>query len=240
MLTSGYIRDQRFEVLIGKIIPNEIPLLIALFYPINIEFEGNSFNLTAVEKEFISEWLEDTLLNDGENETTNNFLTSTLLYDANKDGYKGTIYYSICDKQINKFTIIESEYDHIFAGFLSVKTDNVNYDFVKDENAFLCLIRSKSKDHKPAKYKLKEHASAYYEDDDYGPIFGRGDVWISVDDKNSSDSHFELHANSSFMGLHDNTLSGGKMWNDNNNEKSQKYTFKIRQMQTFRIDIQQS
>ena len=59
LLMFGYIREERIESLVDRVIPKEVPLLIALFYPIFIDFEGNTFNLTMEEKEMITKWLEE-------------------------------------------------------------------------------------------------------------------------------------------------------------------------------------
>ncbi len=62
LLISGYVRDGTIESVIGRIIPNEILLVIAMFYPIYIEFEGSSIKLTVDEKEMITSWLNEQIL----------------------------------------------------------------------------------------------------------------------------------------------------------------------------------
>ena len=91
LLISGYIRDQEFESMIDRVIPNEIIFMIALFYPIYIEFEGSSIKLTMDAKQIITSWLNKQILdkNKSNNKTV---LNSTLLYNGNRDGFEAKPY----------------------------------------------------------------------------------------------------------------------------------------------------
>ena len=136
LLIFGYFRDQKIESLVDSIIPKEIPLLIGLFYPMFIDFNGNTSDLTMKEKETVTMWLEEVLLNNSTK--TRHLLTSSLLYDANKDGYTAKAYHEKCDHEKNKLMIIETEYDHIFGCFLSVTTiTNIpTMKYYRDQNHF--------------------------------------------------------------------------------------------------------
>ena len=232
----GYIRDNKIESLISNIIPNEIPLLIAVFYPIFIDFEGNSFNLTMDEKKFITEWLEEVLLDDT---TQNNVLSSSLVYDANQHGYQGSIYHEKCNKEINKFTIIESIHQHVFGGFTSVEIPpspcGYSGAFFNDPKSFLFLIRSKFKDHQPKMYKVGDDIgeNALYVDSDYGPIFGETEIALLLNNKNEKGSHFVYHRGSTYPGIKGNTLCGG----DTFEEEDNMFQFIAKNIQTFTIHL---
>ena len=57
LTVSGYIRKLQKKLQID--IPNDIWLIIIMFYPNCIEFEGNTMNLTSKQKEMITSWFID-------------------------------------------------------------------------------------------------------------------------------------------------------------------------------------
>ena len=122
LLLKGYHRELEKEWNIN--IPDEMVSLISLFFPKYIDFEGCTISLTDEEKELITNWLIDTF--DSSQGHTFMNVTSTLLYDMDKDGDKGEDYHDKCDNHPNTFTIIQLEdYDHII-GFYVNKPIGIN------------------------------------------------------------------------------------------------------------------
>ena len=154
-------------------------------------FTENTFNLTTREKEYITSWLEEVLLD--EEHSKNKILSSKLLYDGLKDGFSGKSYVTNCDKHPNKFVIVQTEYQNIFGGFASVNTDlNIKTGFHKDSKAFLCLIRTKDACKEPVLCKIskKSENNAFYYDEDVGPVFGDVTCALLLDDKNTKYSNW--------------------------------------------------
>ena len=233
-LIFGYLRDQRFAAMIGQLIPKDIPMLIAEFYPICIDFTQNAFDLTLDEKELLTKWLRSQLLDNDEQEAQNKFLTSTLLYDSQNDGYKNQDYKTKCDKHPNKLTFVKTEYDHIFGGFISPITHSNYNEFFEDDKSFLFLLRSKFKDHTPkiCKIEPKSADKAYLGAPNLGPIFGEGEVAFLIDSKNLTDSHFVSHR-TSHQNVSGNELCGGVEYDP----APATHSFAMKIMQTFRIDV---
>lgn len=237
LLISGYFRDHKIESLVDGIIPKEIPLLICLFYPMFIDFNGNTSDLSMKEKEIVTMWLEEVLLDNSTK--TSHILTSSLLYDANKHGYTAKAYHEKCDHEKNKLMVIETEYDHIFGCFLSVATITNKIPTMKyyaDPNSFLCLIRSTFKHQEPKIYKLKNTmgTEAYFYGDAYGPVFGACEVVLLLHDENTRDAFYLNHMTATFTGVYGNILCGGKSLMT----KNLQYEFKVKNMQIFRINIE--
>ena len=131
LIVSGFIREHKLDKMMSQIIPIEIPLIIAAFYPICIAFEGNAFNLSLEEKINITSWLQQQLLQDKEEK--NIILSSQLLYDGRQHGFTPIAYNIKCDKESNKLTIVETEYNHIFGCFISVPTDSNQGGYISDK-----------------------------------------------------------------------------------------------------------
>eukprot|EP01084_Bolivina_argentea_P162566 282899_1 len=238
LIIFGYIRQQKLESLINKIIPPEIPSLIATFYPIYIDFTTNVFNLTISEKLTITSWIRQQLFSANKPyRYTTEILTSTLLYDGIRDGFNYEVYNNQCDNEPNKFIIVETEYNNIFGCFLSVITNCTESRFYSDPKTFLCLIRSQFKGHKPKICKIKNIENkvevSYYADELLGPVFGAAEVVLLSNNDNDNSSHFVNHDEGYFQNVHGNELCGG----DKYLPESTFNSFEIKNIQTFRINI---
>ena len=190
LLIAGYLRQNKIEV------PDELILLITLFHPCSIQFDGNAMNLTMKEKEIITSWFIKIF----ELETKRNYkLESKLLYDYNVDGKTGHDFHRECDGYTNTFSIVESEFNgHLFGGFLShelVKTDqNATY---ADNKAFLFVLRSGFDDTSiedfevPKMYQILPGEIEYayenwnFECNEYGPDFGRSSALVLLEDESN-------------------------------------------------------
>ena len=113
-----------------------------------------------------------------------------LLFKGSDHDFSAKQFHSLCDNKGPTITIIESEYGNIFGGYTS-KSWNTNFTFVKDENAFVFLIKS---DDESLLNKCPIICEVKGQNIDYavahnptaGPLFGIKDIWIH-DDCHKSD-----------------------------------------------------
>ena len=170
LTVTGYIRELQKKLEID--IPDDIWLIVVMFYPNYIEFEGNTMNLTRREKEIITSWFIDIFDLNRQKSVT---LTSELLYNYNKHGKEGCNFQEKCDGNINTFSIIQTQFNgHIFGCFTSKEIkqkDELRYH--RDDKAFLCVIRPCFKDKKAEIFKVKKDkmSDAYFHaaSVDWGP-----------------------------------------------------------------------
>eukprot|EP00483_Globobulimina_turgida_P002994 UN02999 len=155
LTVSGYIHELQNKLNID--IAQDIVLVIIMFYPSCIQFEGNTLNLTLNEKQTITSWFIDVF-----NLDNTSSISAKLLYRYNKDGTCGEDFHKKCDKINNQFSIIETEFAHIFGCFVSPATQDEGMGkYRADEKAFLCVIRSSFQDKEAEIYKIKEKKSKY-------------------------------------------------------------------------------
>ena len=195
LIVRGYLRELRMKLSID--IPDDIFIVILMFYPNGIDFIGNTMDLTLAEKDLITSWFIDIF----DIKDTKSIISSELLYDYNKDGRTGTDYHNKCDGNINTFSIIETEFNgHIFGCFLSRQLEEAwNPVYMNDKKAFLCIIRPafKDKDLKPQMFEIIQNKSynAYYNTSNWGPAFGSDDLTLlgdqGVNDVNHSGGYFD-------------------------------------------------
>ena len=222
LIVSGYIREAQQKLDVH--IPIDIWMVFIMFYQRCIQFGGNTINLTSNEKELITSWFIDIFDLQQKSPT----LTSTLLYDHNKDGKKGQNFHQKCDGNINTFTIVETEFNgHTFGCFFSkeLKSENrAGGNWIHDGKAFLCVIRSCFHDKGPELFKDETKVNTYFNADTWGPAF------------NSASLRLLTHSGSSCSygdGINGNSLCGGTEYN----EEKTRYSFKIKEMNTFTINI---
>lgn len=108
-----------------------------------------------------------------------------LLFTASEHDYCSKQFHSFCDDNGSTLTIIKSNHGNLFGGYTSKSwTSNGSGRYIKDENAFLFLLKSnKEKLEKqcPFSFNVKSGYSnhAIYCDTKYGPTFGFGkDIYI--------------------------------------------------------------
>ena len=137
LLVTEYCRNMPRELDIE--IPNDILLVIVLFFPNFIDFEGCKMDLTDDEKTLITNWLAATI-----SEFHNPVLFSTLLYDAEMHGKAAGDFHRKCDDHQNLFGIVKiKNFNHIIGFFVS-KSFNENDpkegtligNYVNDDKAF--------------------------------------------------------------------------------------------------------
>ena len=107
------------------------------------------------------------------------------LFKASDHTYSAAKFHDYCDNKGRTISIIESNWGNIFGGYTSKSWKPPNKDgaYVKDENAFLFLIKSDDvsiQSKCPLLLELKKNKAKYgiYCDPGYGAVFGRNDIFI--------------------------------------------------------------
>ena len=228
LLISGYSRELQRSLRIH--VPRDIVVILMMFYPSCIEFEDNTMNLTLKQKEMITLWF----MNIFDLNNKSSILSSKLLYDYNKDGKTGRDFHKKCDGNTNTFTIVQTQFNgHIFGCFLSEKlfTPKSWGEYLADDKAFLCVIKSCFKGKGPELFKIISSDTAYYNVPSWGPAFGSEDLHL-LDSYNKCDCKHEW-TEFEGDGLKGNVLCGGIKYD----ERNILYDFKIQEMNTFTIKI---
>eukprot|EP01084_Bolivina_argentea_P199646 341587_1 len=228
LTVSGYMRA--LQNTLGITIPTDVILVIIMFYPICIEFEERTINLTLNEKQIITSWFID-IFNLHDRSYT---FTAKLLYRYNKDGKKGTDFHTQCDSNKNQFSIIETGFHgHIFGCFISPFTQNDGMGkYRSDDKAFLCVIRSSYDNKGPEIFKIKEDKIqyAYFDVPNWGPAFAANDLTLFKNGTNNCN-----HSYSYFENISGNILCGNAF--KRYYSKNKLYSFEINDMNTFSIEI---
>lgn len=216
-------------------VPNDVLLVIIMFYPNHIQFEENSMNLTINEKELIAAWIQDIF-----KLKNSTFLRSQLLYDYKKDEKTAHGFHKKCNGYINTLSIVQTGYNgHIFGCFLSEKIPTSGLArYIPDDKAFLCIIRPSFEDTLPAIFRIKQNYeyNAYWYSQNCGPVFGANELTIFGDTPmGGTGNTWCCHRNTKFEGdLCGNMLCGGYRCE----ARDKKYGFWIKEMNTFTIIIE--
>ena len=95
------------------------------------------------------------------------------LYQALIDGDDPLSFHSRCDNIPNTLLLIKSTGNRRFGGFTSAKWSSENAGYIDDKNAFLFSLD------KQKIYSYSNNGKAIYNNKDYGPTFGDGEIHIS-------------------------------------------------------------
>lgn len=95
-----------------------------------------------------------------------------LLYRATDDGFSVVDFHQKCDHIPNTLTIIMSEEENIFGGFISTEWDSAYSGYKMDNNAFIFSLVNK--DETPMVLEVQYPEYAIYNDNTLGPTFGAG------------------------------------------------------------------
>jgi hypothetical protein len=108
-------------------------------------------------------------------------LTAKLVYKGSTDGFSGEKFHEKCDFINNTLIIIKSDNNCIFGGFTSQNWSiNPNQRKSKlDPNAFIFSLINKL--NSPIKLKCQPGKTAIQCIEDFGPVFGEGDICIYDD-----------------------------------------------------------
>ena len=111
-----------------------------------------------------------------------------LLYRATRDGFTSQAFHAKCDGMGNTITIIKSNFNYVFGGFVSpVWISSGNW--TNDPNAFLFSLRRGEESYK-AKFAVKDAGYAFYGVSSSGPTFGGGnDIYVCNNSNTETGSH---------------------------------------------------
>ena len=99
------------------------------------------------------------------------FLKCQLIYDAKENGDKVSTFHSMCDNKGATLTIIATNENKIFGGYLS-KSFSQNSGWIHDEKAFVFSLNYNEK------YPLIDSTYSFYGGKDRGPTFGGYNIEI--------------------------------------------------------------
>ena len=100
-----------------------------------------------------------------------------LLYKATRDGFKAKKFHLLCDKKGPTFSIIKSEKNKIFGGYISKSWHSKNIGNEFSENAFLFSLNEKKKF-----FNKERDKNSFNGNSDYLCIFGKGKDIIIYND----------------------------------------------------------
>ena len=107
-----------------------------------------------------------------------------MIYRGSRDGFDATNFHEKCDTKPNTVTLIKSEHEKIFGGFISVPWESESgKEWVSDSSAFLFSVSHKF----ISKIKSDETSNAVWHHSNFGPKFG-SDILISHDCNTNSES----------------------------------------------------
>ena len=133
LLISGWVRKQIEEKFNKMIVPNGIKYMIVLYV---VFLEIDSLILKDTEKNKLYDLLSK--------KWNTSFIECKLLYRGSRDGYNSKTFYNKCSVE-NTLCIIETDQspkNNVFGGFTTKSWKRSGYMHIKDENAFLYLLRS--------------------------------------------------------------------------------------------------
>eukprot|EP01084_Bolivina_argentea_P301547 520263_1 len=191
LLVSGFIRMRIYEKNIPLRVPDSIQEFCSHFV---WKLEIDSICLTKKEK--------GSFLRNISQKFSNLYVNFQLLYRASKDGFDSYIFRQECAGQGATITLILNQYNHIFGGYTSKSyTNGANVEYIKDENAFLFVIRSpKLKQPKMIKLKKGGSSTAIFNNYSFGPYFGGGDIIVQKNKGFCSPHSFQIYDKKEFCG----------------------------------------
>ena len=165
------------------------------------------------------------------------------LYKASDHQYSAAKFHEFCDNKPNTIIIIRSNWGNIFGGYTSKSwISHSNWQYVRDENAFLFLIQSDDESIQikcPLLFEVKKNFSghAICNSRDYGPIFGGGNDIRIQDDCNKKlperiDSFKENGSCQGSFCIDINNICGGNL-TDGKNEK--RFVFQVVDYSVFQL-----
>ena len=112
-----------------------------------------------------------------------------LLFRATRDGFQASTFHSKCDNRGETISIIQSTNNHIFGGYTSKPWSGIS-KYVRDEKAFIFLLRS-TQGNVPQKWTpTKVPGCATYHHTGKGPTFGGGHDLCIGDNCNTSKASY--------------------------------------------------
>ena len=110
-------------------------------------------------------------------------MNTKLLYRGSENRFSANKFHELCDNKGPTVSIIHNEHNHIFGGYVTKPFSRLE-EKVVDKTAFLWMIRPKIK---LIEFKKEDKQKiALWNEDDYGPKYGRGeDIWVGDRGRNN-------------------------------------------------------
>jgi hypothetical protein len=104
---------------------------------------------------------------------------SQLLFRASRDGWRARDFHRHCDGRGRTLVLVRSTTGHLFGGYAS-KSWESRGKYAAAPSSFLFCLTAANGNSVPAKMgmKVRERGKAMYFDENYGPVFGGGDLTI--------------------------------------------------------------
>merc|ERR1712113_275581 len=99
-----------------------------------------------------------------------------LLFKAKRDGFESSEFHKKCDGKGANISIIKSDNECIFGGYVS-KSWNNKGNWISDDYAWLYSLRNKKGNQR--KFKIVNTGDAMFGYSTYGPAYGYSDLEIS-------------------------------------------------------------
>ncbi len=145
----------------------------------------------------------------------------TRIYRATKDGGIGYNFHKHCDNQGPTLTLIESTKGHIFGGYITISWESPTSSTYKgnDDKAFIFSVNNK------LKYPIQDKSKVIYNRQDYGPVFGNYEIYISKDIFSINDNNYgsSCNENNSYK-LSPEKIAGGS-------------SFYVSELEVYRIQL---
>ena len=201
----------------------------------NIYINSNILCNNIVYQEKLKQWLQkpNPLL------ASKNLLNISLLYRGSRDGFKSSIFHSLCDNQGETLVIIKSTDKYIFGGYTSISWNSTKWNGKcgQDNNArrkgegleFVFSLKNPH-DIPPSKFNIQkkwlDHSICC--DINLGPIFGCNDIRIENN----------CNTNSNYFGYYD-FQPGEYCFDDTTGKKRMLFTgsssYKVEEIEVFKI-----
>eukprot|EP01084_Bolivina_argentea_P067980 123715_1 len=234
--------------------PNSLELIVWYFVRTEFEYENKVYLINAsvapalkhLIKHFSNKIIPSNMLTLNEDTDFFQSLSSgissvghikfNLLYRASENAFSAYKFHELCDNHAPTICIIQSENNHIFGGYTSIKWSS-DHGYKTDNKAFLFLIRSQTKNEKcPVLFECKCSDTAVCHWKGRGPLFGGG-FDIQIADKCSiwdgKDTDFDncnySSGNSEYYSITGNQLCGGNV------SKHGAYFFRVIEYEVFEL-----
>ena len=131
-----------------------------------------------------------------------------LIYRGSRDGWNSSDFHKKCDYFGKTISIIHTDNDNIFGGYTSIPWTSDAWQYKKDYNAFLFIIKS-STNYKPQIFTSKYSKEAVFHSSTHMCTFGGGHD-ICIKSKCNENSNSYSVGSSYCIPINKHTLNGDK------------------------------
>lgn len=174
-----------------KVVPEEL-LLEAYRYYATKNCDIDEIRTTPRGHSTRVKWLTYSHMRTLKNWLPKGYTVKTILFQADKDGFKNTTFHEKCNNKGPSLTVVFANDGYIFGGFTTKSWTSCG-NYVSDTEAFIFTL-SDGKNRPPTKLDFNSTGSytthSIYDYASYGPTFGGGhDLYVTLDSPTSSYSN---------------------------------------------------